>query len=199
MDFQKLETISKTLKRCGYSVSLFSTSEEAKEFLIQICSEKRVGISSSMTLNSMGFPDCLTGTAEELYLHKKGEHGQPEHNALTADLYLTSANAVSEDGHIVNIDGTGNRVGATIFGPKEILYVIGKNKIVDSLPQALDRAKATAVTMASMFKLKTPCAITNECSDCHSPECICAVTSIHRRKPNGIDISILLINEDLGL
>lgn len=199
MDNMELEKISKTLKRCGYQVVLFDSSNDAKEYLLRTCTEKSVGISSSMTLNSMGFPECLTDITKELYLHEKGEHGQSEHNALTADIYLASANAISKDGHIVNIDGTGNRVGATVFGPKQVIYIIGKNKIVNTLPEALDRAKNTAVTMASMLNLKTPCAVTNECSDCQSPQCICAVTSIHRRKPNGIDISILLVNEQLGL
>jgi len=199
MNNMELEKIADTLKRCGYRVALFDTSNDAKEYLLKICGNKRVGISSSMSLNSMGFPECLLDIPKELYLHEKGGHGQSEHNALTADIYLSSANAISRQGHIVNIDGTGNRVGATVFGPKQVIYVIGKNKIVDTLPDALDRAKNTAVTMASMLKLKTPCAITKECSDCQSPQCICAVTSIHRRKPNGIEISILLVNEELGL
>lgn len=195
----EFETVIKSLKRCGYRVTLFDTARDAKEYLLKTCAGKRVGISSSMSLSSMGFPESLEGITEELYRHEKGEHGQPEHDALTADIYLTSANGISKAGHIVNIDGTGNRVGATIFGPKEVVYIIGKNKIVDTLPEALDRAKSTAVTMASMFKRKTPCAVTQECSECHSPECLCSVTSIHRRKPTGIDITILLINEELGL
>lgn len=199
MKQEELKTLAKTLNRCGYNTSLFESSKDAKEYLLKTCTGKRVGISSSMTLNSMGFPACLKEITTELYLHEKGGHGKSEHDALTADIYLASANAISKEGHIVNIDGTGNRVGATIFGPKQTIYVIGINKIVDTLPAALDRAKKSAVKMASLMQLKTPCAVTNECSECHSPHCICAVTSIHRRKPNGIEISIVLIAEELGL
>ena len=198
-NLQKFETIAKTLHRCGYTVLQFATSEDAKKYLNGICVGKRVGIGSSVTLNSMGFPECLINTAKELYLHEKGEYGQSEHSALTAELYLTSANAISKDGNIVNIDGTGNRVGATIFGPERVIYVVGKNKIVATLTDALNRAKSTAVKMASLLNLKTPCATTKKCTNCYSPDCICAVTSIHRRKPNGIEISILLIDEKLGL
>lgn len=118
---------------------------------------------------------------------------------MTADYYLTSANAISLDGNIVNIDGTGNRTAATCFGPKNLIYVIGKNKIANTLEDAMNRAKCSAVELAKRYNRKTPCVVTGKCENCVSPECICAVTTIHRKKPYGINITVILINEDLGI
>ena len=137
--------------------------------------------------------------AKIVYSHAVGEACLSERNALTADFYLTSVNATAMDGHIVNIDGTGNRVAATCFEPKRVIYFVGKNKIVNTLENALIRAKKTAVQLTQIYKRKTPCVITGKCEKWFSSDCICSVTTIHRKKPRGLDISVFLINEDLGV
>ncbi len=127
----------------------------------------------------------------------------PEENdlkALHSDIYFTSANAVSYDGYIINIDGTGNRTSATCFGPKCVVYIIAKNKIAGTLEEAIDRAKNTAaVSLAKKYGRKTPCVTTNKCEDCLSPDCICNVMTIHRRQLYGNKIKIILVNEDMGI
>ena len=152
-----------------------------------------------MTLECLGLLESLKRNAKEVFFHLPGGAGEAERKALTADFYLTSANAISMDGHIVNIDGTGNRVAATCFGPKQVIYVVGKNKITETLDDAMIRAKNTAVKLAKYFGRRTPCVKTGKCEDCLSTECICSITTIHRKKPYGINISVFLINEELGL
>ena len=134
-----------------------------------------------------------------MYPHIPGRAEKEERKALTADFYLTSANAVSLDGNIVNIDRTGNRVGATCFGPQRVIYLIGKNKITDNLDSALETAKETAIKLSRHYGFNTPCAKTGRCTDCTSPESICSITTIHRRKPRGMMVSVFLIDEELGL
>ena len=152
-----------------------------------------------MTLKSLGLLDTLGQFASRVFPHVPGGASDDERGALSADFYLTSANAVSMDGQIVNIDGTGNRVGATCFGPKHVLYLIGRNKIVRTLDEAISRAKDAAVRLAEYYGRRTPCVETGRCMDCLVDDCICSVTTIHRKKPLGVDMTVFLIDQDLGL
>ena len=117
-----------------------------------------------------------------------------------ADLFLLSANAVTKDGRIVNIDGRGNRVAASICGPRRVVYVIGRNKIVDGgLDEAVSRIKkyACAPNCRRLGKM-TPCAATGVCADCDSPDRICKVMAVFDRRPTGISALALLVDADLG-
>lgn len=196
---KRLQLLSRRLNRRGFETEVFESGNLAAQRICEIVDARTVGAGSSMTLESLGLLDSLKTCAKEMFFHLPGGAGEAERNALTADLYLTSANAVSLDGHIVNIDGTGNRVAATCFGPKQVIYLIGKNKVVETLDDAMNRAKDTAVKLAKHYKRRTPCVDSGKCEDCLSPECICSITTIHRRKPYGVDISVFLINEALGL
>lgn len=195
---QRLEQVSIKLRDCGFNTDIFKTACDAARKIYALASGHTVGIGSSMTVGQMGIVANIQERAKQVFWHQPGGKGQDERDALTADVYLTSANAVSLDGHIVNIDGTGNRVAATCFGPRHVIYLIGKNKVVDTLAEALNRAKATAVTLAKHFHRNTPCTVTGICEECQSPECVCSVTVIHRRRPNGLDVSVFLIDEELG-
>ncbi|MBL8025979.1 MAG: lactate utilization protein [Fibrobacteres bacterium] len=183
----------------NFESEVFETAHAAALRVIELSKGKTVGFGNSMTINSLNLVALLKPEVKQLFIHLPGKAGKEERDALTADLFLTSANAVSIDGHIVNIDGTGNRVAATCFGPGRVIYLIGKNKITENLPAALVRAKETAVNLAKHYNRKTPCVKTGKCEECQSPGCVCAVTTIHRRKPNGLNISVFLINEELGL
>ncbi|MCP4181285.1 MAG: lactate utilization protein [bacterium] len=195
----ELISLSKILKRKKFEVEIFETGKLAKDKACKIIKDNIVGFGGSMTLDQIGLLDEINKFSKKVYSHIPGGAGEDEHNSLTVDYYLTSVNAISTGGDIVNIDGTGNRVAATCFGPKNIIYFIGKNKITGSLNEALVRAKETAVKLAKKYNRKTPCVTTGKCEDCLSPECICSITTIHRKKPNGINIYIFLINESLGL
>ncbi len=117
-----------------------------------------------------------------------------------SDILLASSNAVTLDGKLVNIDGTGNRVSNMIFGPKSVILVIGVNKIVRDINEAIDRIKNVIAPYHAMaLGRKTPCATTGRCTDCESPERICNVTTIIEKKPSLTDIAVVLVGEDLGL
>lgn len=121
--------------------------------------------------------------------------------ALLSDTYLMSSNAITEDGQLFNIDGNGNRVAALIYGPKQVIVVAGMNKVVKSVPDAESRVKNLAAPMnAQRFKnLKTPCHVNGTCSDCLSPDSICA-SMVRTRlcRPAG-RIKVILVGEDLGM
>lgn len=118
---------------------------------------------------------------------------------LTADFFLTGANALSMDGQMVNIDGIGNRTAAIIYGPKTVLVIAGMNKVCSDLENAVIRARTVAAPMNQQrFQGKTPCTATGNCDDCLSPDCICNQILITRNcRPAG-RIKIILVGEELG-
>ncbi len=117
-----------------------------------------------------------------------------------ADVFLTGANALSLDGEMVNIDGTGNRVSAIIYGPMIVLVIAGMNKVCDTLESAVRRARTVAAPMnAQRFHTGTPCGVTGVCADCRSEGCICNQIVITRHcRPSG-RIRFILVGEDLGM
>ena len=118
---------------------------------------------------------------------------------MTSDLFLSSANAITLNGEMVNIDGIGNRVNSTNFGPGKVILVVGYNKIVDDVQEAIQRIKNVAAPMnARRLNIDVPCAKVGKCVDCHSPNRICRVIVIHERKPSLTDILIILVGEELG-
>ena len=133
----------------------------------------------------------LGKTADEKFdMHRK---------CLLADYFLTSANAVSDDGILVNIDGNGNRVAAISFGPKNVIVVVGINKIAPSIDAAVERARNTAATANSMrFIGSTPCAKTGKCFNCKSPESICSEVLITRLSKPANRIKVIIVGEELG-
>lgn len=120
--------------------------------------------------------------------------------ALLADTFLTSANAISEDGQIVNVDGTGNRIAATIFGPTNVIFIIGMNKVCKTLDDAMSRARnyATPVNAQRFPDLNTPCSVSGSCTDCKSDHCICAYILTTRFSKPAHKIKVILVNEVLG-
>jgi hypothetical protein len=119
---------------------------------------------------------------------------------LTAEYFLTSTNALTQDGKLVNTDNTGNRVAAMIYGPRHVICVAGRNKVVDDLEAAFDRIKNKAAPMNTKRRQdKTPCVKTGKCEDCSSPARICRVTTILDRKTKGVDtFTVILVDQDLG-
>lgn len=198
-NLNNLDCLCKVLNCHGFEAEVFPDKDLVAKRIFKMVRGHSVGYGGSMTLRSLGIIDKLGDYAGRVFSHLPGGAGEDERNALTADFYLTSANAVSMDGQIVNIDGTGNRVSATCFGPRRIIYVIGKNKVVNDLDDALAWAKYAAVRLAKYYKRKTPCVKTGKCENCFSPDSICSITTIHRKKPSGIDVSVFLVDEELGI
>ena len=120
--------------------------------------------------------------------------------AILTDLFFTGTNAVTESGMLVNLDMIGNRVGGITFGPKHVVIVVGRNKIVSNLEEAMNRIKNFAAPAnAIRHGKKTPCVKTSFCMECQSPDRICNVWTIHEKSHPKGRIKVILINQDLGL
>lgn len=158
----------------------------------------------SMTLEECGMMTALKYDEDFTLIDRSlakddAERQKMYHDALSCDTFFMSSNAITEDGKLVNIDGTGNRVAALIYGPKQVIVMAGMNKVVATEEDAINRVHQIA-TPQNCIRLnrKTPCAATGVCSDCLSPDCICNQTVITRR--SGIEgrIKVILIGEDYG-
>lgn len=119
--------------------------------------------------------------------------------AYDADVFLASANAITQDGVLVNIDGNANRVSAIAYGPKKVLLIVGMNKVCADLDSALKRARNVAAPInAQRFGIATPCAKTGACLDCKSPDTVCCQFLITRYSKHEGRIHVILVNDDLG-
>jgi hypothetical protein len=129
------------------------------------------------------------------------EHRWEMHKlAVNCEFFVTGSNAVTEDGALVNIDAGGNRVGGIIFGPKQVIIVAGSNKIVKDVGAALWRIKnVIAPQLAKIKGIDSPCVKAGRCVDCHGPERICNVTTILERAPTYTGVTVVLVDQDLGL
>jgi len=165
----------------------------------------RVGIGGSLSVRGIGLLERLAEFDVQVLDHwkqglTKDDIGAIRLAQLTCDLFLSSSNAITEKGDIVNIDGFGNRVNAMTFGPKKVIIIAGFNKITPDIDSALERIKRIAAPLnAKRLNLPLPCAETGYCHDCKVEARICRITSIIQRRPNGTDISVYLMNEELGL
>ena len=119
--------------------------------------------------------------------------------AYDADVFLSSANAISEDGVIVNIDGNSNRVSAIAQGPRKVIFIVGMNKVCDDVDGAMKRARNVAAPInAQRFGLSTPCAKTGSCMNCKSPDTICCQFLITRFSRHKDRIHVIMVNDNLG-
>lgn len=185
-----LEETAAALERRGFIVKIAKDRQAALSLVMEESQgASSVGWGGSESIKEIGAREALENSGKEIRDHQ-----------LVMDLFLLSANALTKDGRIVNIDGRGNRIAASINGPKKVLYVIGRNKIVDGgIDDAIKRIKEKACPPnCRRLGKKTPCAVTGKCADCDSPDRICKVTAIFDRKPTGLDVVIILVDEDLG-
>ncbi|MBR5794717.1 MAG: lactate utilization protein [Erysipelotrichaceae bacterium] len=200
MDFINLKN---NLEAKGYAVSIFDSKEDATEYLNRQIDGLVVGFGGSMTLHEMGLYPKLS-THNTVFWHDEKPEDmtilETRMAATRAQVYISSVNAISENGEIVNIDNTGNRVAALSYGPEIVYVVVGANKVARDYESALYRARNIAAPLnAKRLQRKTPCAIHGDkCYDCNSPERICRNLSVLWTKPVGMSYEILLINENLG-
>ena len=186
------------LKKRGYEAEFVKTGAEAAEIVMREAeSAQSVGWGGSETVKALGLREKLAAAGKEVRDHQ-----------LVMDLFLLSANALTADGRIVNIDGNGNRVAASIHGPKRVIYLIGRNKIVaGGVDEAIARVhRAACPPNCKRLGKRTPCALTGACGDghdglaggCDSPDRICKVTAVFDRRPTGVSTKVIVIDEDLG-
>lgn len=192
--------IRENFEKHGFSTQLFCCGEEVNAYLINKLNRRTIGFGGSVTLRELGLYEALQESNAVVW-HNKVASLDVRHLANCARVYITSANAITESGEIVNIDGTGNRVAMTAFGPQDCYYVVGKNKITRTLADALNRCKHVAAPRnAQRLGVKTPCADKGDkCYDCNSPERICRMTMVVERPPLGMACEIIFVDQDLGL
>ena len=202
---QDLETVRKSLKANHFThVECVENSDTAARLVLEmIPQDAKVGLGGSTSIRQLGILEQLRkrGTAIINDAESDGvAFDEMLRRTLFSDVLLASSNAVTLDGKLVNIDGTGNRVGGMVFGPKKVILVIGRNKIAANVEAAIERLKnVIAPYHAKAYGANLPCATTGYCVDCNSPSRICRITTIIEKKPSFTDISIFLVDEDLGL
>lgn len=198
------KTIIKNLQRRHIEGFYCPSGEEAVKKVSELIADgSTVTWGGTMTVRDLGIPEHLKsrGTLEVIDrdLAETLEERQAMYlRAFSADVYLSSANAISENGVIVNIDGAGNRVAAITWGPKKVIFVIGLNKVTQTVEAALSRARGTASPINSArFDIKTPCKADGVCHNCNSPECICNYVHFLRNSPKERH-TVILVGENLG-
>lgn len=191
------------MRKNGFEVVCLKDAQAVKEYLLeQIGQECSVGCGGSMSVQETGVLTALAEKGCKVYCHSNvppEERPQTMRNARTADVYLTSANAVTKTGKLVLVDGTGNRVGAVCDGPARLYFVIGRQKLVDGgINTAVSRIKKVACPKnAARLGLGTSCARTGLCSaDCS--ESMCRLTVAVDRTPRGRSLTVLWVEQPLG-
>jgi L-lactate utilization protein LutB len=206
----RLANLKETLEANNFEVYIAENTEAAKKIV-------RDEILPKAGAKSMSWGGSVTFVQSGLYSELKAcpgvdildtyEQGiapadmvERRRRALLVDLFITGTNAVTETGKLVNLDMTGNRVGAITFGPKNVVIMVGRNKVVPDIEDAMLRIKNYAAPANAMrLDKKTPCVKTSFCEECRSPERICNSWTITEKSYPPNRIKIVLINEDLGL
>ncbi len=194
----------KNLKRRNFEALYCPTAAEAVEKVSSLIPDgSSVTWGGSMTIRDMGLNAALHKRDLDILdrdlAADRDEAQRIYREAFSADYYLSSVNAISEDGVIVNIDGNGNRVAAITFGPKKVILVVGLNKVTQDVESALARARSTASPInAARFDIKTPCRADGTCHNCNSPESICNYIHFMRNSHPAGRHTVVLVGEDLG-
>ncbi len=192
-----------SLKKNGFKGEYFETKDEAiKKLMEEISRDETVAIGGSMTILDLDLYKKLKEEGNEVFWHWKvpAEEGKKElKNAIGTDVYLSSTNALTMDGKLVNMDGTGNRVASMFYGHERVYIIAGKNKVCKDYEEASNRIKNIAAPKnAKRLKKNTPCVHTGKCNDCDSPDRICKAEVILHKNPDNTQIFVYIINEDLG-
>ena len=196
--------VIKNLARRNIEAYYCPTAREAVEKVLEMIPQgSSVTWGGSMSIRDIGIPAALADAGKyEVYDRDKA----PDRAAATeiylkafsCDYYLSSANAITEDGVIVNIDGTGNRVAAITFGPRNVIFVIGMNKLTQNVDAALARARSLAAPVnTARFDIQTPCKLDGVCHNCLSDDCICNYIHYLRHSPKGKH-KVILVGESIG-
>ena len=207
MHRRQMPKLLDALKKKKYDPYFFENIDEARDFIPGLIQPKEtVGAGGSVTLRKdLGVVEVLKARGNIIYDHwnssgdkKKRAEIKAKHRG--ADVFLSSLNAITVDGMLVNLDGGGQRVAALCSGPQKVIVVAGTNKIVETLDLAIHRTRNRAAILNAISKeKKVPCVETGICSDCNAPERLCAALMILLKRPNDIpSFTVILVNEELG-
>ena len=202
---QRCKKSAEKLKAHGFEAIYVRTKEDAAvEILKYVTPSASVGVGGSITIRSLGILEKLREKGHTILDHwvpglSKDQSLEIRKAQMTSDLFLSSSNAITMNGELVNIDGIGNRVNAINFGPGKVILVAGYNKIVGDVDEAMKRVKNEASPPNTRrLNYDLPCAKLGWCTDCNSPDRACRVIMIHERKPMFTDILVILVGEELG-
>jgi len=206
----RLDHVKKALENNNFEVYLAGSAAEAKEVvqkeILPKISAKTVSWGGSMTFMATGLYGAIKEDTklEVLDVFDKSlpreKTEELRRQALLADLFITGTNAVTETGQLINLDMYGNRIAAITFGPKYVVILVGRNKIVADVEEAFSRIKSFAAPANAMrLEKKTPCVKSACCEECKSPERICNTWTITEKSFPKARVKVVLINEDLGL
>ncbi len=203
---RQVERTIRALKKNRINALFLPNKKEAKEKVFEMIPQgSSVGIGGSVTLEQLGLIEDIKERGFTLFNPFASSLSEEKsiamrRKALLSDVFLTSTNAVTEQGQLFNIDATGNRVGSIIFGPLKVIVIVGLNKIVKDLDEAIIKVKErTAPINAKRLKKTTPCVYSGKCEDCESPERICNIGVIIYKKPKLTDLNVIIIGKNLGI
>jgi len=206
----KLAEVKEQLESNNFEVTIADSLSDAKtlvlEKFIPELKPQRISWGGSMTFVASGLYDALKDTPDMEVVDtfdkspSNSEMLERKRASLLVDLFFTGTNAITEDGQLVNLDMMGNRVAALTFGPKHVIVLVGRNKIVPEIEDAMARIKDLAAPANAMrLDKKTPCTKTAYCHECNSPDRICNTWTITEKSFPKQRVKILLINDDMGL
>ena len=198
----KLERLKKKLEERQFAVTLLKRKEEVLPFLKSAVPEgASIGVGGSVTLDECGVIEWLTDNPNYRFIDRyhTDDRRRAFRESLLADVFLMSTNAVTMDGILYNVDGTGNRAAALIYGPDQVYVIAGVNKIAENLDAAIARVEQTAAPINNVrLKKPNPCTAFGECVHCNESSSICNQFVFTRRcQPPG-RIHVVLVNEELG-
>ena len=198
-----IETTINALKKNNFNVEYAEKAKDVPDIILGLIpADATIEMAGSMSVNQVRVLEKLQdrGNKGPAFPEPGSFKGPSLEPQKREDVLLVSTNAVTMDGKLVNLDGMGNRVTGMVYGPKQVILVVGQNKIVKDVPAALERVqKVIAPYHALNMGLPTPCSKTGECSDCSSPARICNVTTIISKKPLSPKFAIIMVGEDMGL
>ena len=195
------EHVIKGLQSRNMSGYYAKNKEEALKTALELIPKgSSISMGGCMSAQEIGLVSTLKEGDYHFIDRSKMEPREAFLAAYDADVFLASANAMTDDGILVNIDGNANRVSCIAQGPKKVLFIVSMNKICSDLDSAMKRARNIAAPAnAQRFDIKTPCKLTGRCSDCKSPDTICCQFLITRYSRHTDRIHVILVNENLGL
>ena len=204
MEQDRIDKTLAALKHRGFGAAYFPRMSQAVAWLdSQIPDRALVGVGGSVTVRHSGLLERLAARQVEILDHWQPQPSDERKRALLlragqADVYLCSANAVTEDGYILNVDGAGNRVAAHCYGPGRLYLLAGINKLVPDLNAAIARVERIAPLNCRRLGLATPCVATGQCQHCYSAQCTCNAYLVLRHPTHGVPLTVVLAGEEAG-